>query len=415
MDNNKTETSNSIEPKMDNSVELTDISELFPVVELTENEIRNAKKIPIASLAALGAAFSQIPEAARTIVQTTTSRIATNETFFVGINPKGVPGYLLQNEYGTVGNIMQINDQGKHVIAARMRFKPVDGLPVSSTTTTIVPYNPTMLVVAIALMTIEKKLDGIQSSIDKVLRFLESDKQARQRGNLKTIAEITEDFRIKGNDKEFCESRNHIVQEIQRDARQNIDFYEREITKAVKEKKLIHLSKDAREYMETIKRNFAEYQLSCYLYAYCAFLDIVLRRDFEDVSIENCRKRIIRIAERYNELFDECHAQIASYQRSSVESKVRGGVGKTANTLGKAIRSIPLIEKGPVDELLFDAGNALSGINRKAVKSKVKALEYLEDNRMGDFLEGIDNVGLLYNQKSRMVIDKTNLYLVDNH
>ena len=182
MDTNKIETSNSIEPKMDNSIEPTDISELFPVVELTENEISNAKKIPIASLAALGAAFSQIPEAARTIVKTTTSEIATNETLFVGINPKGIPGYLLQNEYGTVGNIMQINNQGKHVIAGRMRFKPVEGLPVASTTTTVVPYDPTMLVVAIALMTIEKKLDGIQNSIDKVLRFLESDKQARQRG-----------------------------------------------------------------------------------------------------------------------------------------------------------------------------------------------------------------------------------------
>lgn len=271
-----------------------------------------------------------------------------------------------------------------------------------------------MLVVAVALMTIEKKLDGIQNSIDKVLRFLESDKQARQRGNLKTIAEIAEDYRIKGNDEGFCESRNHTIQEIQRDARHNIEFYEREITKAVKEKKIIHLSKDAHEYMETIRRSLAEYQLSCYSYAYCAFLDLILRRDFEDKSIENCRKRIIRIAERYNELFDECHAQIASYQRSSVENKVIGSVGKTANTLGKAIRSIPVIEKSPVDELLFDAGNALGRVNRNAVKSKVKALESLEDNRMGDFLEGINTIGLLYNQKSRMVIDETNLYLMDN-
>lgn len=139
MDTNKMEPLNSIVTKMDNSIETTDITELFPVVELSESELSNAKKIPIASLVALGAAFSQIPEASRTIVQTTTSSIATNETLFVGINPKGVPGYLLQNEYGTVGNIMQINNQGKHVIAGRMRFKPVEGMPVSSTTTTAVP------------------------------------------------------------------------------------------------------------------------------------------------------------------------------------------------------------------------------------------------------------------------------------
>ena len=82
-----------------------------------------------------------------------------------------------------------------------------------------------MVAIAVALMEINKKLDGIQSSIDEVLRFLETDKQAKQRGNLQTLAEIMEDFKRKGNDADFCKSRNHTVQEIQRDARQDIEFY----------------------------------------------------------------------------------------------------------------------------------------------------------------------------------------------
>ena len=414
MENKMINKANNIIPKSENAVETTEIADLFPVVELSESELNKAKKIPIASLAALGSAFSQMPEAARTIVKTTTSEIATNETLFVGINPKGIPGYLLQNEYGTVGNIMQINEQGKQVITGRMRFKPVDGLPISNTTTTVVPFDPTMMVVAVALMTIEKKLDAIQKSIDKVIRFLENDKQSRQRGNLNTLAEIAEDYRRKGNDQDFCQSRNHTVQEIQRDARHNIEFYKRKISEAVKDKKLIHLSKDAQAYMESIKKDFAEYQLACYSYAYCAFLDTVLRKDFDEASIDSCRNKINRIAGRYNELFDECHSQIASYQRSSVENKVLGGIGKTANTLGKAIGNIPVIEKSPVDELLLDAGNALGGVNKNAVKSRVKALEFLEDNRMNFFLEGVETVGALYNQKNRMLIDGTNLYVFES-
>ena len=131
-------------------------SDMFPVVRLQQNQLSTYKQIPLASLAAVGTAFSQLPESARTIVQSVTKTVATNETLFIGINPNGTPGYLVENEYGTVGNIMQINAQGKHIIADRMRFKSIDGLPINETTTTVMPVDPMLIVVAVALMTIEK-------------------------------------------------------------------------------------------------------------------------------------------------------------------------------------------------------------------------------------------------------------------
>ena len=165
--------------------------------------------------------------------------------------------------------------------------------------------------------------------------------------------------------------------------------------------------------MDSITTNFAEYQLACYLYAYSAFLDTVLRKDFEEESIDSCRNKIIRIAEDYDALFLECRAQIASYQRSSAENKAVGGIGKTADTLGKAIRSIPVIEKGQVDELLLNAGDVLRDANKDTVKAQVNNLEVLENNRMGDFLNGIGVVGALCNRKSAMITDGTSLYVFD--
>ena len=223
-----------------------------------------------------------------------------------------------------------------------------------------------------------------------------------------------EDFKQKGNDSKFCENRNHTVQEIQRDARHDIEFYKTRIETAVKKKKTFHSRKDVREYVDSITTNFAEYQLACYLYAYSTFLDTVLRKDFEEESIGSCRSKIIRIAEDYDALFRECRAQIASYQRSSVGNKVVGGIGKTADTLGKAIRSIPVIEKGPVDELLLDAGDVLRDANKDTVKAQVNNLEVLENNRMGDFLNGIGVVGALCNRKSAMITDGMNLYVFDS-
>lgn len=409
MDTKNTEVSRDINSKIINVINAMDFSDGFAVEEISERALNKAKKIPISNLVLLGTAFSQMSEAARTTVTTVTSEIKT-ENLYRGIWPEGANGRLAFNINGaTVGNIM-----GEKGIDSRMLFKPIGEVSVENTITSIKSINPTMIAIAVALMEINKKLDGIQSSIDEVLRFLETDKQAKQRGNLQTLAEIMEDFKRKGNDADFCKSRNHTVQEIQRDARQDIEFYKTRIETAVKEKKTFHSQKDVRKYVGSITTSFAEYQLACYLYAYGTFLDTVLRKDFVEGSIDSCRNKITRIAEDYDALFRECRAQIASYQRSSVGNKVVGGIGKTAGTLGKAIRSIPVIEKGPVDELLLDAGDVLRDANKDTVKAQVNNLEVLENNRMGDFLNGIGVVGALCNRKSAMITDGMNLYVFDS-
>lgn len=408
MDTKKTETPRDIDSEIINVINAMDFADGFTVEKISEMELNKAKKIPISNLALLGTAFSQMSEAARTTVTTVTSEIKM-ENLYRGIWPEGANGKLAFNINGaTVGNIM-----GEKGIDSRMLFKPIGEVSVENTITSIKSISPTMMAIAVALMEINKKLDGIQSSIDEVLRFLETDKQAKQRGNLQTLAEIMEDFKRKGNDADFCKSRNHTVQEIQRDARHDIEFYKTRIETAVKKKKTFHSRKDVREYVDSITTNFAEYQLACYLYAYSTFLDTVLRKDFEEGSIDSCRSKIIRIAEDYDALFRECRAQIASYQRSSAENKVVGGIGKTAGTLGKAIRSIPVIEKGSMDELLLNAGNVLRDANKDTVKAQVNNLEVLENNRMGDFLNGIGVVGALCNRKSAMITDGMNLYVFE--
>lgn len=409
MDTKKTETSRDNDSKIINVINAMDFSDGFAVEEISECALNKAKKIPLSNLVLLGTAFSQMSEAARTTVTTVTSEMKM-ENLYVGIWPEGANGRLSINEIGaTVGNIM-----GEKGIDSRMLFKPIGEVSVENTITSIESIDPTMMAVAVALMEINRKLDGIQSSIDEVLRFLETDKQAKQRGNLQTLAEIMEDFKRKGNDANFCKIKNQTVQEIQRDARQDIEFYKTRIETAVNKKKTFHSRKDVREYVDSITTNFAEYQLACYLYAYSAFLDTVLRKDFEEDSIDSCRNKIIRIAEDYDALFRECRAQIASYQRSSAENKVVGGIGKTAGTLGKAIRSIPVIEKGSMDELLLNAGDVLRDVNKDTVKAQVNNLEVLENNRMGDFLNGIGVVGALCNRKSAMITDGMNLYVFDS-
>lgn len=389
-------------------------SDAFPVVRLQDNQLAAYKQIPLAGLAALGTAFTQLPEGARTIVESVTKTVATNETLFVGINPKGIPGFLRENEFGTTGNIMQINPQGKQVIAGRMRFKSIDGLPVNETSTTVMPIDPMLMVVAVALITIEKKLDGIQESVEEVLQYLKLEKQSSQRGNLNMLSEIMDDYKLNCQNEQFCLSRLQAVLAIKKDAHKDILFYQEQIAAELKNQKGLHGAKASQNLIEAVAYQFAEYQLACHLYAFSSFLDVMLQGNFDPASIESVTDKMITMANRYEALYADCHAQMAKYQRSSIEAQIVGGIGVATKGLGKAIASVPVIREGPVDEVLISAGDSIGRFNRDTVRQKLQTFEVFEDNRMNPFIENLKSVNLLHNTENAMITDGTHLYLLQS-
>ncbi len=389
-------------------------SEAFPIVRVQPNQLSAYKQIPLAGLASMGAAFAQLPESARTVVQTVTKNVATNETLFVGINPKGIQGFLRADANGTVGNIMQINAQGKQVIAGRMRFKPVDGIPMNETISTVMPVDPMLMVVAIALMTIEQKLDGIQKSVEEVLQFLKLEKQSVQRGNLNMLAEIMEEYKHNCHNEQFCLSRLQAVLAIKKDSHRDILFYQEQVEAELQKQKVLHGAKDSQDLLDAVSYQFAEYQLACHLYAYSSFLDIMLQGNFDAAAIESVTEKMINLSKRYEALYSDCHAQIAKYHRSAIEAQIIGGIGLATKGLGKAIAAVPIIREGPVDEALISAGDSIGKFNRDAVQKKLQVFETFEVTRMEPFIENLQSVNMMHNTENAMITDGTHLYLLQS-
>lgn len=387
-------------------------SEAFPVVKVQPGQLAAYKQIPLAGLASLGTAFAQLPEGARTVVQTVTKNMSTKETLFVGVNPKGVQGFLRADANGTVGNIMQVNAQGKQVIAGRMRFKAIDQLPIEETTMSVLPIDPMMMVVAVALMTIEKKLDSIQESVEEVLQFLKLEKQSSQRGNLNMLAEIMDDYKLNCNSEQFCVSRSQAVLAIKKDAHRDILFYQEQIAAELQKQKMLHGSKDSQQLLDSVTSQFAEYQLACHLYAFSSFLDVMLQRTFDKAILDGATEKMITMAKRYEALYAECHSEIAKYHRSTIETQIVGGIGIAAKGLGKAIAAVPVLREGPVDEALIKAGESIGEYNRDAIHRKLQAIEVFETNRMMPFVENLQSVNVLYNEENAMITDGVNLYLM---
>ena len=118
-------------------------------------------------------------------------------------------------------------------------------------------------------------------------------------------------------------------------------------------------------------------------------------------------------AKKYTELYNDCHSQIASYQRTAIEAQLLGGLGSVAKTVGQKIAAVPVLSKGPVDEALISAGESIGKFNKDAVAKKLEVFAPLEDSRMLTFIENVRRLDLLYNRADGMITDGENLYIME--
>lgn len=384
-------------------------SESFPMIPASEVNLSNYQKVPLMGLATLGAAFSTLPEAARTITETVTTRVATNTPVFAGFWPEGIAGKMVDKGLGFSGNIMSLD--GHSGIVGRMRYKLLDGdLPVTTSTNTVIPFDPMTMIIAVALINIDQKLDALQKKAEETLQFLKLEKQSKQRGNLNMLAEIMEEYKHDCNNEKMCSLRVVAVQDIKREAHQDILFYQEQITRKLQEQRTIHGIQKAQALLDNVLNEFCEYQLACYLYAYTSFLEVMLQKNFEIAP--TVAEKMERFAKKYHELYTACHAQIANYQRTAIEAQLIGGLGAVAKSVGQKIATVPILSKGSVDAALISAGKSLCKHNKEVITKKLEKFAPLEDSRMGDFIDSVRTVNLLYKQPESMLTDGENLYII---
>lgn len=226
------------------------------------------------------------------------------------------------------------------------------------------------------------------------------------------LSEILDDYKLNCQNERFCISRLSEVMSIKTAAYEDIDFYQNQIAAELQKQKALHGAKDSQGLMDSVAYQFAEYQLACHLYAYSTFLGVMLQQDFDAIAIEKATEKMVNMSARYEALYSECHAQIAKYQRTSIEAQIIGGIGAATKGLGKAIAAVPIIREGPVDEALISAGDSIGKFNRDTAQKKLESFEPFADSRMGSFIENIQTVGVLYNTENAMLTDGNNLYVL---
>ena len=362
-------------------------TEQMPIVPDLDLSLRDATKIPLANLSALGVAFQPLTAA----IQSAVTDAGGSGIYFV--NTKGMQmfstseGFIgsLKTAAGTVGG-------GQ----ARM---------------TALPCDPTMLFMAAALTNVEMKLDAIQEAQKDILEFLEEKERATLQGNLNVLGEVMSNFKFIWSNDTYKHSKLVLIQQIRKEAEGSIILYRGQIAKGLRKRAPIHGDKGVRGIMQELQSQFSDYQLALYLYSYSSFLEVMLEGNFEEGYLTGVEQRISEYAFQYRSLYTESYNLMEEYSKSSIQSGVFSGLATASKIMGEAIAKVPVISKSQLDENLIDAGQKLVQQGNLRSAGALKGLTQARTNVTMPFIENIQAVRTLYNSPVTYLFDGENMYV----
>lgn len=398
---------------INNSNEVEAVRTENDIIELTEGMLldaratinsKNTLSVPIAELSILGAGVSSLIPALNTVTQTTT--FAT----------EGL--YHLAN--AGVSDVLKVAKNGNFWGA----FKTADGAskfaqlqaagPLSATTTTVAAINPAIMIMAVALFSIEKELGNIAEMERQILSFLEVEKESEIEADVETLMNIVTKYKLNWDNVHFVASNHKLVLDIQRTARKNMNAYQKKVNEVLKGKQFIVAQNKVNSTLADLEKKFKYYRLSLYTFSLASLMEIMLSGNFKEEYISGIKDEIREMSQTYRDLFGECSVRLEKMGNSALEANVVKGLGTAGKAVGKFIGNIPLVKEGPVDEFLQDKGAHLESNAIRMEKKSVGAFAAIGNPGTGMLVEKIQDMVQIYNHTSQICFDKEKIYLMAN-
>ena len=352
-------------------------------------KMRNATRIPLSDLSALGVAFQPLSAAIQTAV-----------------NGSGGSGIYFVNTMGK--QMFHAGGSTEYIGALKSSTGAVGG---GQARMTALACDPTMLFMAAALINIEKKLDTIQQTQEEILQFLEEKGRATLQGNLNVLGDVARNFKYNWKNEKYKTNKHIIVQQIKKEAEASIILYREQIGKRLNKRSLIHSDLEVRSTLKKLQAQFQDYQLALYLFAYSAFLEVMLLGNFSEGYLNNVEQSITDYSYQYRTLYTICYDLMKDYSKSSVQAGILSGLSAASKFMGNAIAKVPVISKSQLDENLIEAGSLLGTQGEQRAVVALSGLIQTRANVTVPFVENIRVINNLYNKPVQYRIDGDSIYV----
>lgn len=381
--------------------------EFKPISTDIEIKKQKATRIPIGEIATLGAGLLPLSDSLRTVTQTIT-----------------VPSNGLLQAFDKLGNRVDIRtlsrfNDGTGIMGSRLhpqngfeqiRFREAGSQSIGVTTS--VPCDPTTLLVAAALMEINKKLDAIQETQQEMLDYIKQKDKAELRGSLETLANILNDYAFNWDNETFKVNKHIQAQEIRKQSEQSIIHRRAQIEGHLGKRGFIHFDKDVRQQMAALIDELEEYRLSLYLYGFASFLEIMLLENFDAGYLSSIVARIEERSLAYREAYSRCYEIMESLANTSLETLATKGIAQVGGKLGEALSKTPLGRHTPINTSLQDASKFLSESRDVELSALMEQLHRLKVSDVRPFVDNIEKVNGLYNQPVELYLDEEAAYVL---
>ncbi len=367
--------------------------------ELTNRQIMS---VPITSLTSLGAAVSSIAPAMRTVTETTT------------VNMQGL--YTLAN--AGVDDALKVAKNGNFWGA----FKTADGAskfaqlqqagPISASTVTTLPINPATMMMAVALHSIEQKLDKIEEMQRQIIDFLVCENESQIEADVQMLFGIISKYKFNWDNEHYVASNHKMVLDIQRKALQNIRSYQKQVSALLGKKQLFVAQNNVENTFADMQKKFKYYRMALYTYSLASLLEIMLGGNFREEYICTVKTDIEQFSIDYRNFFEKASIRLEQLGNGAIDTKVLKGLGTAGQAVGKFIGAVPGIRKGAVDELLQDCGARLTDKAGNLEEKAVREFAALGNPGTRVLTERMQDMVQIYNHTEQICFDRERIYLV---
>ena len=283
---------------------------------------------------------------------------------------------------------------------------PVDGIEKAAF------KDPELIAVAIVLFEINRKFDSIQRTQQEMFEYLRQKDEAKRRGNLEILVDILENYRFNIDNDTYKINKHILVQDIRKDAEQDILFFKEQIVSIFEDKELIDLNTATEKRALKILSLLKDYQIAVYLFSFSSFLEALLLENYNKEYLNAVAKKIDDRSIEYRKIYTTAYNQLEGQGRGTLEQQLLGIFSGAGSYLGKAIEKTPVGDTTPIDEALIDMSKNLDRIKKSQIHVLMENMPSAKAVDVKPFVEGIVNVNIFFNKEAEILTDGEAIYLL---
>lgn len=358
----------------------------------TEELSGNYEALPLDSLAGLGGILAVLVQ-----------QLKSGEGLYRAFNPK--TGEMLKHLQ--IDSKQMLGAKVGALIQADGKFDQAAFVAADK----IAAVDPMTLAVIGALTIILNKIGGIEEGQKNIFDFLKAEKRTQLEGCYSYLQDVYNNYKYNWDNKTFIQSAHIKSHDIMQKAEESIKFYSEQIDTLLHKKKALPNRKEITSNIKSILEQFSCYKLAVYLFSFASFMEVLVLGNYSKRFLDKAAEKIRDYSYKYSMLYTKCYTKFSNLSEKAIEANLLAGAAKAAQTAGKVINKIPIIEKGPVDEALIEAGKKLEDFNETSIENMLNDLVKLSSPSTAQFSNAIDSLNKLHNSEIEVLADQDNLYV----